>query len=132
MLPVPEWPRASVARTVKRKLAGVIGVPKTTPVGSRVRPVGKAPLATDQVYGAVPDLACKGAEYGAPTTTRDRDVVVTTGGTTAGKVGPLGGDVTGAVTTSVNDLLTPPATVVAKGLLTRSLYDPAGSVRLKE
>ena len=43
-----------------------------------------------------------------------------------------GGGGTGAVTSSVNDLLTPPATVEVKGLLTRSLYEPAGSVRLNE
>ena len=54
-------------------------------------------------------------------------MVVTTGSTTVGRVGPVGGDVAGAVMTSVNDLLTPAATVVVKGLLTRSLYEPAAS-----
>jgi hypothetical protein len=45
-----------------------VGVPLSRPVEEfRVTPVGKDPVAIDQVYGAVPPAAVKAAEYATPT-----------------------------------------------------------------
>ena len=35
----------------------VVGVPESTPVADSVRAIGRDPLATPKVYGAVPPLA---------------------------------------------------------------------------
>ena len=49
----------SVTVTVKAEVPDVVGTPLICPVaGFRVRPVGKAPTVTLQVYGVVPPLAC--------------------------------------------------------------------------
>jgi hypothetical protein len=120
-----------VARTVKLVVATVSGVPLTRPVGTSVRPAGSTPVATDQVYGALPPAAASCVETGRPMTAAI-DVVVTVGWTTAGGSGGTGGAGTGAVTTSRKDVLRPAATVVLKALLTRSLYEPTARVLLNE
>ncbi len=49
---------ASLACTVKLEVPAVEGVPEMVPlVALSVRPEGSNPLASDQVYGAVPPLA---------------------------------------------------------------------------
>jgi hypothetical protein len=49
----------SVTVTVKVDVPDVVGTPLICPVAAfRVRPVGKAPTVTLQVYGVVPPLAC--------------------------------------------------------------------------
>jgi hypothetical protein len=54
---------ASLAWAVKLKAAAVVGVPVIAPlVALSVRPVGRDPLAIDQVYGGVPPLAVSVAE----------------------------------------------------------------------
>jgi hypothetical protein len=45
-------------------------------VGSRLRPFGKAPLEIDQVYGPVPPVPARLAEYGSPDVPEGKDVVV--------------------------------------------------------
>ena len=45
----------------------VVGVPVITPLEERVRPAGRAPLATVHVYGGFPPLAASVAEYAVPT-----------------------------------------------------------------
>lgn len=52
---------ASFTVTPKEKLPLTEGVPEIIPVaGARLSPAGRAPDVMDQVYGAVPPLACKG------------------------------------------------------------------------
>ena len=49
----------SVTVTVKAEVPDVVGTPLICPVAAfKVRPVGKAPTVTLQVYGVVPPLAC--------------------------------------------------------------------------
>ena len=49
---------ASLTWTVKLKVPAAVGVPEMAPLlGLSVRPGGRDPLATDQVYGRVPPLA---------------------------------------------------------------------------
>ena len=49
----------SVTVTVKAEVPDVVGTPLICPVAAfKVRPVGKAPAVTLQVYGVVPPLAC--------------------------------------------------------------------------
>ena len=46
----------------------VVGVPLIAPLDEfRVKPVGRLPVDTVQLYGVVPPVACKVAEYDAPT-----------------------------------------------------------------
>lgn len=49
----------SVTRAVKSKGPAVPGVPEIAPEPDNVKPGGKVPTATDQVYGVVPPLADK-------------------------------------------------------------------------
>jgi len=66
----------SVARTVKVLDPAAVGVPAiVAPV--RVSPAGNVPLASDQVYGAVPPDAASDCEYAVPTTPFGNDDVVT-------------------------------------------------------
>ena len=54
---------ASLTWTVKLKVPATVGIPVIAPlVPLSVRPVGKDPLAIDQVYGSVPPLAASVAE----------------------------------------------------------------------
>ena len=46
----------------------VVGVPDTSPAADNVRPAGKLPLVTENVYGAVPPLAVNCCEYAVPIT----------------------------------------------------------------
>ena len=45
-----------------------VGVPESTPLALRVRPSGKVPLVSANVYGAVPPVAVKIWLYGVPIT----------------------------------------------------------------
>ena len=66
----------SVARTVKVLDPAAVGVPAmVAPVS--VRPAGRVPLASDQVYGAVPPDAASDCEYAVPTTPFGNDDVET-------------------------------------------------------
>ena len=61
-------PALSVTRMVKVKVTALFGVPLMAPVAEfNVRPLGKAPLLTDQLYGSVPPVAANTSEYVAPT-----------------------------------------------------------------
>ena len=58
-------PLPSTTDTVNVDSPAVVGVPEMTPVdGVRLRPAGRAPDATDQVYGAAPPATPSDAEYG--------------------------------------------------------------------
>jgi hypothetical protein len=58
-------------------LADAVGVPLRTPVEAlNVRPAGRAPDASVQLYGAVPPVAARVALYVVPTTPFASDVVV--------------------------------------------------------
>jgi len=49
----------SVTVTVKAEVPDVVGTPLICPVAAfKVKPSGKAPTVTFQVYGVVPPLAC--------------------------------------------------------------------------
>jgi hypothetical protein len=52
---------------VKVELPAVVGVPDSTPAELSVRPAGREPEFTDQVYGVVPPVAVRVTEYGTPT-----------------------------------------------------------------
>jgi hypothetical protein len=63
----------------------VVGVPPITPVAEfNVKPGGSEPVFTDQVYGSVPPVAVKVAEYGTFTVPSGSETVVICGG--AGKM----------------------------------------------
>ncbi len=47
----------SAACTVTVEVPAVVGVPLITPEVDNVRPAGKVPVVTVQVYGAVPPIA---------------------------------------------------------------------------
>jgi hypothetical protein len=64
---VADCPAASVARTVKLEFPTPDGVPLIVPSAARLNPAGNEPLATTQVYGGVPPLALRAAEYAVPT-----------------------------------------------------------------
>ena len=55
-------PESAMEKVSGELLTAVVGVPEMTPVAAeRVRPVGNAPLAMCQVYGAVPPVAASEA-----------------------------------------------------------------------
>ena len=56
----------SVTRTVNVLTPVVVGVPEITPPLDKVRPAGRLPLASDQVYGGVPPCALTVTEYATP------------------------------------------------------------------
>lgn len=55
-------------------------MPLIVPPEERVNPVGKEPEERLQLYGAVPPVACKVAEYALPAVPLARVVVVICGG----------------------------------------------------
>jgi hypothetical protein len=62
---VAEAETASVTLTVKLEVAafgtaGAAGVPVITPAALKVKPAGRVPDATAQVYGVVPPVAASG------------------------------------------------------------------------
>lgn len=63
-VPVTAGLPASVALTVKVPVPAVVGVPVTAQLLPRVRPAGREPEATEQVYGAVPPTMVMLAAYG--------------------------------------------------------------------
>lgn len=73
---------AGVAESATAKLMEVlvvaaVGVPETTPVlADKDSPAGSVPLATDQVYGALPPLAASVVVYATPTCPAGSVVVV--------------------------------------------------------
>src|SRR5581483_8687820 len=71
---------ASSAVTVKVDVPAVVGVPLITPAGDSVSPAGRAPPLTDHVYGAVPEIAARVAEYRTPTAPAVSDAVCTRSG----------------------------------------------------
>ena len=102
----------SVAETVKLKVPLCEGVPASTPeVEFSVKPVGRAPEASSQVYGLWPPVAAKVTEYAVPEVALDRLVVVIDSGVGAG-----------ACTSRLSDLL------VTAGVASASLVD---TVKLK-
>jgi hypothetical protein len=57
------WLPLSVTWTVKLAGPAAVGVPLITPfVGDKVRPAGKTPVVTDQLYGGVPPVTDTGCE----------------------------------------------------------------------
>ena len=54
---VPDRLAASVTFAVKSNGPAVVGVPEIAPAPDKVKPGGKVPVATDQVYGVVPPVA---------------------------------------------------------------------------
>jgi hypothetical protein len=51
---------ASVTLTMKRLMPAAFGVPEIAPEVLITRPAGRPPERIVQVYGAVPNVACKG------------------------------------------------------------------------
>jgi len=49
----------SVTFRVTEKVPAALGVPVMTPAALSERPLGRAPEATDQVYGEVPPVAAR-------------------------------------------------------------------------
>jgi hypothetical protein len=73
----------SVTRTVKDTVPDAVGVPLITPPLLTLNPAGKDPPESDQLYGVLPPVAAKVAEYALLTVPPGRDVVViATGGVT--------------------------------------------------
>ena len=67
----------SVTFTVKLVLPETVGVPEIIPVDpARVSPAGRDPVEIDQLYGVVPPVAARVAEYATPTDPFGRVVVV--------------------------------------------------------
>ena len=52
----------SLTFTVKEEVPAVVGVPLIWPEVLRVRPAGREPELSDQLYGVVPPLAASEAE----------------------------------------------------------------------
>ena len=73
----------SVTFTVKLKEPEAVGVPDMVPPKDSVRPAGKAPELTLQLYGVVPPLAASVVEYAVPTCSDGTEAVVTCTGVTA-------------------------------------------------
>jgi hypothetical protein len=72
---------------VKFETPVAVGVPEITPVPAvSASPAGSAPLAIDHVYGGVPPLAARVAEYAVPATPIGSAVVVTASPPGAGTV----------------------------------------------
>jgi hypothetical protein len=65
----------SVTVMVKLQLQAVVGVPLSAPLLIREVPSGK-PVGTVNLYGAVPPVAARVAEYAVPTVPEGREVVV--------------------------------------------------------
>src|SRR5579862_9698997 len=81
---LPEFavrPPLSWTVTVKVAVPDAVGVPLMAPLELNVRPAGKAPVASVQVYGAVPPVAASVAPtYGVFKTPFGRELVVTVSG----------------------------------------------------
>lgn len=73
----------SVTLTVMPNEPDAVGVPEMVPLVDKVRPAGKAPEATLQLYGVVPPLAPSAVEYARPTCPFANEVVVISTGVTA-------------------------------------------------
>ena len=58
----PPTSSSSVACTVNVNVPVAVAVPDRTPLAESDTPVGKAPLATWNVYGSMPPLAVNGCE----------------------------------------------------------------------
>jgi hypothetical protein len=77
-------PRVAVCRgvplsrtsAVKTEVPVVVGVPETTPLLVRVKPVGSAPDATLHVYGVFPPAALRVTEYAVSSFPAASEVVV--------------------------------------------------------
>ena len=59
-------PALSVTWTMKLYDPAVVGVPLKAPLELKLKPGGRVPLATVQVYGAVPPDAVNVSEYAVP------------------------------------------------------------------
>ena len=66
----------SVTLTVKPKAPATVGVPEIVPADDSVRPPGKAPELTFQLYGVVPPLAARVVEYAVPTFPEETEAVL--------------------------------------------------------
>ena len=67
----------SVTATLNDDDPIVIGVPVMAPVAaSRLSPLGRLPVGIDHVYGAMPPVTARFAEYRSPVVPEDKDVVV--------------------------------------------------------
>jgi hypothetical protein len=74
----------SATRTVNETVPAAVGVPVIWPAALRFNPAGNDPADKDQLYGVVPPLAARVAEYPLFTCPPGSDeVVMLTGGTTA-------------------------------------------------
>lgn len=75
----------SVTRIVKLEVPLATGVPEITPVdAASVKPRGRAPDVSDQVYAPVPPVAARGVLYTLPTIPEGTCVVETTNGAVTG------------------------------------------------
>jgi len=66
----------SLTLTVNEEEPAVVGVPLIWPELLSVRPAGREPELSDQLYGVVPPLAASVAEYGVPCVLPANEVVV--------------------------------------------------------
>jgi hypothetical protein len=68
---------ASLTRTVKFAVPGIVGVPLIAPFAASAKPEGSDPPTTFHVYGVVPPFACKTAPYEAPAVPTGNSLVLT-------------------------------------------------------
>jgi hypothetical protein len=61
------WESLSFTPTVKLNVAGVVGVPLSTPLLESPIPGGKLPETRDQEVGGTPPAEASDSEYGTPT-----------------------------------------------------------------
>lgn len=66
----------SVTFIVKLNEPDAVGVPEMVPAAESVRPAGRAPELTLQLYGVVPPLAPSVAEYALPEAPLDNELVL--------------------------------------------------------
>jgi hypothetical protein len=85
---------ASVAAIVNVNVPEAVGVPLSVPVLERLKPSGRAPDCTDQLYGVLPPFAANVPEYAVPTAPFGKDGVVIENGLVTTMVPNCGCDVT--------------------------------------
>ena len=73
----------SVTLAVNENEPEAVEVPEIVPAAAKVKPPGKAPEATLQLYGVVPPLAASVVEYEVPACAAGTEVVVICTGVTA-------------------------------------------------
>jgi hypothetical protein len=80
---VEEAPFPPATRTVKFEAPAAVGVPPSTPAADRLKPAGRVPADTDQLYGVIPPVATSVWLYAVPTAPAGSVAVVIVGAAAA-------------------------------------------------